>query len=362
MKIQTSVYQLQMAHRWAVSSNASSGGRNLIPTVLLRLTDSNGITGFGEAPTTARYRQPAESILAFLNRIDPEMLAFEDPLAGIQIVRRLAEGNESAKGAVEMALLDGHCKARGMSLHQHFGLAFTEDRHVTTFSIGIDDPSVIRAKVLAAAGYPRLKLKVGRPDDAANLAALRAAAPEKWVRVDANEAWSDREEALRQIEKFATDPRIEFVEQPMPATTPVEDMAWLKDRSPLPLYADESCQTVADVDRCAACFHGVNVKLIKTAGPLGAFETLSAARARGLKTMIGCMIETSVGISAGAHLADLADHLDLDGNLLVSNDPFEGVTAVGGQLSFRSAGESCGLQVRHRGGDGKSPGLFAERS
>jgi L-Ala-D/L-Glu epimerase len=191
-----------------------------------------------------------------------------------------------------------------------------------------------------------LKLKVGSPDDRANLAALREAAPKKPVRVDANEGWQDREQALAMMEWLAGDGAIEFVEQPLPAGTPAKDLVWLKERSPLPIFADESFHHAGDVERCAEGFHGVNVKLVKTGGVSGGVEALRAARRAGLKTMLGCMIETSVLISAGAHLAELCDHLDLDGNLLITNDPYAGVTAPRGVLSFASAREPYGLRVR----------------
>jgi L-Ala-D/L-Glu epimerase len=144
----------------------------------------------------------------------------------------------------------------------------------------------------------------------------------------------------------ATDKKIQFVEQPMPRDTAAKDLLWLKERSPLPLFADESCHTVKDIPRCAECFHGVNVKLVKTGGASMAKETLQAARKAGLQTMIGCMIETSVLISAAAHLAELADFLDIDGNLLITNDPFIGVTARNGILSFAGAPEKNGLCVQ----------------
>jgi L-alanine-DL-glutamate epimerase-like enolase superfamily enzyme len=126
-------------------------------------------------------------------------------------------------------------------------------------------------------------------------------------------------------------------------------LKWLKERSPLPIFADESCHTVVDIPRCAECFHGVNVKLVKTGGVSMAYETLKAARKASLQTMIGCMIETSVLISAAAHLAELADYLDVDGNLLTTNDPFAGVTAERGMLSFAGAKEKRGLRVSPRG-------------
>jgi L-alanine-DL-glutamate epimerase-like enolase superfamily enzyme len=191
-----------------------------------------------------------------------------------------------------------------------------------------------------------LKLKVGDPRDHENFTALRSAAPDKAVRVDANEGWKTKEAALRMLEWLATtDKNIQFVEQPMPRDASTSDLIWLKERSPLPLFADESCHTVKDIPRCAECFHGVNVKLVKTGGVSMAFDTLQAARKAGMKTMIGCMIETSVLISAAAHLAELADYLDIDGNLLITNDPFAGVTAKNGVLSFTTAREKHGLKV-----------------
>ena len=188
-----------------------------------------------------------------------------------------------------------------------------------------------------------LKLKVGSPHDQESLAALREVAPRKLVRVDANEAWKTKEEALRQIERLAADDYIQFVEQPMPAASDLKDLVWLKQRSPLPLMADESYTSAAAIDRCAEAFHAVNVKLAKTGGISEAKIALAAARERGLKTMLGCMIESSVLISAAAHLAELTDYLDLDGNLLVTNDPYQGVRENGGILSFAQAPLQVGL-------------------
>jgi L-alanine-DL-glutamate epimerase-like enolase superfamily enzyme len=207
---------------------------------------------------------------------------------------------------------------------------------------------MIRKKVAEAERFPILKLKVGVPGDRENLAALRSVAPTKTVRVDANEGWKTKEEALERLEWLARDPHIQYVEQPMPAASPRADLIWLKERSPLPLLADEGYHTAADAALCAECYHGVNVKLVKTGGVSGGFEALSAARKLGLKTMIGCMIETSILISAAAHLAELCDFLDLDGNLLIKDDPYLGVTAERGILSFAGAPEKLGLRVCRR--------------
>src|SRR5439155_18339993 len=178
--------------------------------------------------------------------------------------------------------------------------------------------------------------------------ALREVAPTKPVRVDANEGWKTKEQALEMIEWLAKDGHIQYVEQPMPASTSAKDWIWLKQRSPLPIFGDESYHMADDSEHAAQWFHGVNVKLVKTGGISAGFEALQAARKAGLKTMIGCMIETSIPISGAAHLAELCDYLDLDGNILITNDPYLGVTAEKGVLSFATAPEKFGLRVAAR--------------
>jgi len=281
----------------------------------------------------------------FVQSIDLNRLEFDDWAQSLDWIDHLPGGEKAARCALSMALLDGAAKLAGQPLHRFLGLEFGEQRYVTSFSIGIASPEVIHKKVLAAKDFPILKLKVGVPGDHECLAALREVAPSKLVRVDANEGWKTKEEALRMIEWLAADGNIQFVEQPMPAAQPDADWRWLKARSPLPIFADESFHGVEDVTRCADCFHGVNVKLVKTGGVHRALAALKAAQACGLKTMLGCMVETSVLISAGAHLATACDFLDLDGNLLITNDPFQGVSARCGILSFASAPEPYGLRV-----------------
>ena len=242
-------------------------------------------------------------------------------------------------------MLDGAGKRAKKPIHEVLGLGFRESQHVTSFTIGIDKPDVIRKKVLEAEAFPVLKMKIGGPDDKANLQALREVAPAKPVRVDANEGWKTKEEALQAIEWLAADGHIQYVEQPLPASSRPKDWVWLKQRSSLPIFGDESYHLADDIDEAAECFHGVNVKLVKTGGVNAGFEALKAARKAGLKTMLGCMIETSILISAAAHLAELCDYLDLDGNILISNDPYRGVIVEKGVLSFSSAPEKFGLRV-----------------
>ena len=349
VKINLRRFDLKLAHRWAIARSVQaggSGGTDIYKVVFVELTDADGTTGIGEAAPSARYEENADSAFVFLERVNPARLSFADVPGSMKYLDSIAPKNFAAKGAISIALFDGAARRAGKPIYAFLGLDFAERKHITSFSIGIDKPEVIRRKVLEAAPYPVLKLKVGGPDDKQNLAALRAVAKKKPVRVDANEGWKTKEDALRQIEWLAADGHIQFVEQPMPATTDPKDLIWLKNRSPLPIMADESYLSAKDIDCCAECYHAVNVKLVKAGGIAGAYEALQAARKAGLKTMIGCMIESSVLITAAAHLAELADHLDLDGNLLVTNDPYLGATAERGIISFAQAPDKTGLGVR----------------
>ncbi len=348
MQLRFRRFELKLAHSWTIATLVEKKGRASCEVVFCELRDDDGVTGLGEAAPTARYQESVETVFQFFQRIDPGRLSFGDLPGSMAYLETVAPGQQSAKAALNAALLDGAARHAGQAVCDFLKLGFTEKRHVTSFTIGIDSPGMIRTKVEAAAAYPILKLKLGSPQDRQNLAALRAAAPDKTVRVDGNEAWTTKEEALANLEWLAKDGRIEFVEQPMPADTKREDWLWLRRRSPLPIFADESYHHAGDVAFCAECFDGVNVKLVKTGGVSGGYDALQAARRAGLKTMIGCMIESSLLISAAAHLAELADHLDLDGSLLITNDPYAGVTAENGMLSFAHAPAKSGLRVAAR--------------
>ena len=346
MKFSFRRFELQLARTWRIAGGG--GGSNTYSVLFVELLDEKGRSGIGEAASTGRYQQPADVIEAFLKKVDGNKLSFDDIPGSMKYLDTVAAGNDAAKCGVNIALLDGAAKAAGKPIYDYLGLGFTEKKHITSFSIGIDTPDVIRQKVHEAEIYPVLKLKVGSPDDQKNFAALREAAPTKTVRVDANEAWKTKEEALRNIEWLHRDGHVEFIEQPMPAGSDPKDMHWLKVHSPLPIFGDESYHHASDINLAAEVFHGVNVKLVKTGGITGAYDALRAARKAGLKTMIGCMIESSVLISAAAHLAEWTDHLDIDGNLLIKNDPYTGPTAEKGMISFASATEKAGLRVKPR--------------
>jgi len=336
---------LQLAHTWTI---ARGTGTNLAKTIVVELTGADGTLGLGEAAPIPRYKESLDTVEVFLKKVDPRGLSFNDVEGSMTYLETLSPHDMSAKCALNIALLDGAAKRAKKPISEFLELGFREQHHVTSFTIGIDKPDMIRKKVLEAERYPVLKVKVGVADDKMNLQALREVAPAKTLRVDANEGWKTKEQALEMIDWLAKDGHVEFVEQPMPAAASAKDWVWLKQRSPLPIFGDESYHLAKDVTQAAEWFHGVNVKLVKTGGISAGFDALQAARKAGLKTMLGCMIESSILISAGAHLAELCDYLDLDGNILITNDPYLGVTAEKGVMSFAGAPEKFGLRVSAR--------------
>lgn len=337
--------ELQLAHKWTI---ARTTGTNVFKVVVVEITSPYGTIGRGEASPVMRYNESVDTVEAFCRKVDPSRLSFHDVPGSMRYLDTISAGDMAAKCAVNIALLDGAAKMAAKPICDYLRLGFRDKHHVSSFTIGIDTPEVIRQKVVEASHYSVLKIKVGVPEDRVNLQAIREVAPDKLLRVDANEGWKTKEQALEMIEWLANDKAIQYVEQPMPAATPAPDWLWLKKRSPLPIFADESYHTVNDLSRVADCFHGVNVKLVKSAGISGGMEALQAARKAGLKTMIGCMIETSILISAAAHLAELCDYLDVDGNVLITNDPYKGVSNENGVLSFNGAAEPHGLRVQPR--------------
>jgi L-Ala-D/L-Glu epimerase len=345
VKLEFRRLDLRLTHTWTIARTRAT---DIFKVIVVELTDPGGLKGIGEASPITRYAESPETVESFLRKVDGRKLSFADVSGSMRHLDSISAADMSAKCAINIALLDGAARRANQPIHDFLGLGFRESRHQTSFTIGIDKPSVITKKILAAENYPVLKMKMGGPEDKANLRALREVAPAKPVRVDANEGWSTKEHALEMIEWLASDGHIQLVEQPMPASTSQEDWVWLKQRSPLPIFGDESYHSVRDAEQAAECFHGVNVKLVKAGGIGAALDALRAARQFGLQAMLGCMIETSILISAAAQLAELCDHLDLDGNLLITNDPYLGVTAEGGILSFANAPEKFGLRVSAR--------------
>ena len=243
MKLSFKRLDLQLAHTWSI---ARSSGNTVSKVVVVELTGADGTVGRGEAAPVLRYRESVQTVEAFCRKVDPRGLSYNDIEGSMSYLDTISGHDCSAKCAINLALLDGAGKRAQKPVYDFLGLGFREGAHATTFTIGIDAPEVVRRKVLEAGAYPFLKLKVGVPDDKANLLAVREIAPAKTLRVDANEGWKTKEQALEMIEWLAGDGHIEYVEQPLPAAAPVKDWVWLKARSPLPIFGDESYHHAAD--------------------------------------------------------------------------------------------------------------------
>lgn len=294
----------------------------------------DGLVGRGEAAPIARYGETPESCLAALERMREAMP--ESPAAYVPLLRtleRAAPTEHAARSAMDAAIMDWLGKSLGAPLFRLWGLD-PAAMPPTSMTIAIDTPDGVRERAREASDFHVLKLKLGGEDDRAMVKAIREVT-DRPIRGDANEGFPDRETALREIEWLAGH-NVELVEQPLPADR-LEDMIWLKERSPLPLIADEAFISSRDLPNLAQAFNGVNVKLVKCGGTLAAREAITLARSYGLEVMLGCTVESSLGIAAAAHLAPLVDYVDLDGNLLLSNDPFAGHPVVDGRITLRDA-------------------------
>lgn len=345
MKLSYQVVDLQLALPWATARTTEPGGLRRSQVVHVSLHDEpSGVTGYGEAAPISRYGESVASVEVFLDRVDPALLSPDELERSAALIEASAPGETAAKCALETALLDAAGKRARRPVWELLKLSPPGTRAIS-YTIGIGSVAHVREQVRRAEPFQVLKLKLGGPDDRTAFQALRELAPTKTVWVDANEGWRDREQALRMIEWLARDPHVELIEQPLPAGQPEADHRWLFERSPLPVLADESCHRSAEVARVAGCFHGINVKLTKTGGLLEAKRTLLRARKSGLRTMLGCMIESSLGIAAAFQLAGLADYLDLDSHLLLANDPFTGLAFKNGQLQFVAVSPVPGLGV-----------------
>jgi L-alanine-DL-glutamate epimerase-like enolase superfamily enzyme len=334
--IETKIVRLNLQHTWTTTMS-SSQYRDTLHVAYAR----DGITGHGEGAPIVRYHEDAEgarkaveSVRALLLSANP--MQFAKVMA--EVFRRVP-GQWAGKAAIDIALMDWVGQKLGIPLYTYFGLD-PKDAPLTTFSIGIDTPAITKQKTREAADFPILKVKVGLASDEPTIEAVRSVT-KKPLRVDANEGWKNKEEAVRKInwlEKMG----VEFIEQPMPAEM-VEETRWVRGRVHIPIIADEACQRASDIPKLKDAYDGVNVKLDKSGGLLEAYRMIQVAKALGMKTMLGCMISSSVTVTAAAHLSPLVDYADLDGNLLISNDPFRGVVVEKGKLVLPN-GAGLGLR------------------
>lgn len=323
--IESDIVRLKLLHTWTTVMSSS----DFRDTFHLKYT-RDGVTGHGEGAPIPRYRENAVSARKAIDSVR-DYVTSADPWQFSKVLGeafRRIEGQYAGKAALDIALMDWVGQKLGIPLYRYFGLD-PRDAPITTFSIGIDTPEMTRKKLDEAAQFPVLKIKVGLDTDEATMETVRKFT-NKPLRVDANEGWADKEEAVRKInwlEKMG----VQFVEQPMPAAM-LEETRWVRGKVHLPIIADEACLHAADIPKLKESFDGVNIKLDKSGGIVEAYRMIQIVKSLGMKTMLGCMVSSSVSVTAAAHLSPLVDYADLDGNLLIANDPFTGVTVENGKL------------------------------
>lgn len=306
-------------------------GTQLVANNVQVTLSHEGITGIGEAAPSEHYGELQATVIAFFNAFSPRLTDYSGavPLHTLhQLMEETAQLNPAARAAVDLAAYDLLGKRLGAPIYEILGLN-PDHTPRTSFTIGIDEPDVMARKAAQAEGYPILKVKVGTAHDRENLAAVRDRRPNAVIRVDANSAWSAKEAVARieQLEEF----NLEFVEQPVDGRD-LEGLGQVRRAVKLPIIADESCIVPADVPRVAPYVDGINIKLMKCGGIYPALQMIHLARAHHLRVMMGCMIESSIAITAAAHLSPLLDYADLDGNLLIDDDPYVGVSVHEGRL------------------------------
>jgi L-alanine-DL-glutamate epimerase-like enolase superfamily enzyme len=323
--LEAKIVRLNLRHTWTTTMS-SSQYRDTLHLTYAR----DGITGHGEGAPIVRYHEDAAGALEAVESVRGLLLA-ADPMQFSKTMAAVfarVEGAWAGKAAIDIALMDWVGHKLGIPLYSYFGLD-RADAPVTTFSIGIDTPEITRQKTREAAAFPVLKVKVGLATDEPTIEAVRSVTA-KPLRVDANEGWKDKEEAARKI-NWLEKQGVEFIEQPMPAEM-IEETRWVRARVHIPIIADEACRHASDIPKLRDAYDGVNIKLDKSGGLLEAWRMIAVAKSLGMKTMLGCMVSSSVSVTAAAHLSPLVDYADLDGNLLIANDPYTGVLVENGKL------------------------------
>ena len=317
-------YELHLKHIFTIAE----GSRSTTPVMLTELEFEN-IIGYGEASMPPYLGESHETAASFLGKID--LTRFKSPFLMediLEYVDQLDPGNYAAKASVDIALHDLAGKIMKQPWYKIWGLN-PEKTPNTSFTIGMDKPDVVKAKVREAAPYKILKVKLGKGNDKEMIESVRSET-DKPICVDINQGWTDRKMAL-DMAHWLKEKGVVFIEQPMSKTS-FDDTAWLTQNSPLPIIADEAFQTISDFRKVQGAYSGINIKLMKCGGLRSAYSMIKMARALDMKVMIGCMTETSCAVTAAAQLSPLVDWADLDGNLLIDNDVFEGVTVKDGKI------------------------------
>lgn len=315
MKISCKQFELELKHPFSISKFT----RTSTPLLLIKL-DYEGFTGYGEASMVPYMGESQATAAAFLAKVD--FNRFKHPFDFAEIhayLNEIDKGNPAVKAAIDIALND----LNGKILNQPCALIYGADKNkmpITSYTLGIDTPEVLREKVADAKGFKVLKIKLGRDNDKELIQTIRSVS-DLPLYVDANQGWSDRKQAIEMC-YWLHDQGVLLIEQPMDKNN-LEGNAWLTERSPIPIIADEAVQRIGDMENLKGAYHGINIKLMKSAGMYEAHQMILKARSFGMKVLIGCMSETSIATLAGAALAPLCDWADLDGPFLTVNNPFE---------------------------------------
>ncbi len=326
MKLSFEPYELKLRH----SFNLAKYSRTTTPDVQVKL-ELDGFVGYGEASMPPYLGESVDSVTSFLSKLD--LSQFADPFRIEDIheyMDSVAPDNRAAKASVDIALHDLLGKIMGQPWYKIWGLN-PENAPDTSFTIGIDKADVVRQKVDEASPYNVLKVKMGLDNDKELVDIIREKT-DRPICVDANQGWDSKEKALEMCYWLA-ERNCLFVEQPM-AKEKIDETAWLRERSPLPIIADEFLQRLPDVRRASQAYDGINIKLMKSTGMHEAYKMAVLAKALGMKVMLGCMTETSCAVTAAAQLSPMVDWADLDGNLLIANDKFDGIKIVNGKVTI----------------------------
>jgi len=326
LKLNFRPYELQLRHVFTVAANSRTTTPGILTTI-----EYDGVTGFGEASMPPYLGESLKSVTEFLSKVN--LGQFTDPFLMEDIldyVEGIMPGNHAAKASVDIALHDLTGKLMEQPWFRLWGLNPLKTPN-SSFTIGIDTAEVVRQKTLEAKAFKILKVKLGRDNDKEMIETVRSVTDVP-LYADVNQGWKDKQKALEMVQ-WLSGRGVQFVEQPLPKEQ-VDDIAWLTARSPLPILADEALQTVQDLLSMKGIYSGINVKLMKCGGMSAAYKMITMARQMGMKILVGCMTETSCAVSAAAQLSPLADWADLDGNLLISNDLFEGMTIVDGKVTL----------------------------
>ncbi len=342
IRLETEVLTVHTTHPFVIARGGSSEWR----VVWVRLVDEDGLEGWGEAAPSRFYGETADTVLAALERLRPiieESNASDIEKIEVAMVTAL-RFNAAARCAVSAALHDLQGKRLGVPLWKLWGLTPSASPR-TSFTIAIaadDDTLRSRVQEAVAAGYPILKVKLGSDRDRRIIQLVRDEAPDAILRVDANAAWTPKQTIA--MAPLLKELAVEFIEQPLPPTD-LAGLRFVRDHCDLPIVADESCLVASDVAKLVGVVDGVNLKLAKCGSLREAIRIIHTARSHGMLVMAGCMIETSLGITAAAHLAPLLDCVDLDGAALLRHDPFVGATITNGVVTLPTA---PGLGVTRR--------------